>query len=109
MKLDDQFPSTREFKTLLCSTSNKTRLQKLLSSYLTDLAQSLNVEIVYSVGSKCMNLSTQQPMVHYCFNQSEADTILFSAYSALRESGYSGPVVIDVADTDAYVSAAVIS
>ena len=48
-------------------------------------------------------------MEHYCFNQSETDTILFSAYSALRESGYSGPVVIDVADTDAYVSAAVIS
>ena len=52
-----------------------------------------------------MNLS---PMEHYCFNQSEADTILFSSYSALHESWYN-PVVIDVADTDAYVSAAVIS
>ena len=86
MKLDDQFPSAREFKTLLCSTSNKTWLQKLLCSYLTDLAQRLTVEIVYSVGAKCMNLSTQEPIEHYCFSQSEADTILLSAYSALRES-----------------------
>ena len=64
---------------------------------------------MYSVGAKCMNLSTQEPIEHYCFSQSEADTIFFSAYSALCESGYNDPVVIDVADTDAYVSAAVIS
>ncbi len=109
IKLDDQFPSAREFKTFLCSTSNKTRLQKLLCSHLTELAQRSNTEIVYSVGSKCMNLSTQQPMENYCFNQSEADTIFFSMYLVLRNSGYNGPVVIDVADTDAYVSAAVIA
>lgn len=48
-------------------------------------------------------------MQNYSFDQSEADTILFSAYTVLRESGYSGPVVIDTADTDAYVAAAVIS
>ena len=40
MKLDDHFSSAREFKTLLCSTSNKTQLQKLLCSPLTHLAQS---------------------------------------------------------------------
>ena len=48
-------------------------------------------------------------MQNYCFDQSQADTILFSTYAVLRESGYSGPVVIDVADTDAYVAAAFIS
>ncbi len=37
-------------------------------------------------------------MQNYSFDQSEADTILFSAYAVLRESGYSGPVVIDAAD-----------
>ena len=42
-------------------------------------------------------------------DQSEADTVLFSVYAVLRESGYSGPVVIDAADTDAYVAAAFIS
>ncbi len=109
MKLDDPFPSARAFKTLLCSVSNKGRLQKLIRSYLTTLAQNLNVEIVYSIGSDCTNLSTQQSMQNYSFDHAEADTILFSAYAVLRESGYSGPVVMDVADTDAYVAAAFIS
>ena len=54
-------------------------------------------------------MSTQQPMQNYSFDQSEADTVLFSAYAVLRESGYTGLVVIDAADTDAYVTAAVIS
>ena len=48
-------------------------------------------------------------MLNYSFDQSEADTILFSTYAVLRESDYSGPVVIDAADTDAYVAAAAIS
>ena len=109
MKLGNPFPSAREFKTLLCSISNKGRLQKLICSYLTDLAQNVYPEILYSVGSLCTNLSAQQPLHNYSFDQSEADTILFSIYAILRESGYSGPVVIDAADTDAYVAAAAIS
>ena len=48
-------------------------------------------------------------MQNYSFDQSAADTILFSIYGLLRDSGCSDPVVIDAADTDAYVSAAVIS
>ena len=47
-------------------------------------------------------------MQNYSFDQSEADTVLFSAYAVLRESDYTGPVVIDAADTDAYVAAAVL-
>ena len=109
MKLDDSFPAATAFKTLLCSVSNKGRLQKLICSYLTDLARNVDVQVVYSVGSHCTNLSTQQQMQNYSFEQSEADTILFSTYATLRESGYSGPVVIDAADTDAYVAAAFIS
>ena len=54
-------------------------------------------------------MSTQQAMENYSFDQSEADTVLFSVYAVLRESGYSGPVVIDAVDTDAYVAAAFIS
>ena len=57
----------------------------------------INDEIVYSVGSDCTNLSTQESMPDYSFIQSEADTILFCAYAVLRDTGYSGPVV---ADTD---------
>ncbi|CAJ1050849.1 hypothetical protein KUCAC02_009112 [Xyrichtys novacula] len=109
MKLDDPLPSAKAFKMLLCSVSNKGRLQKLICSHLTDLAQNVNVEIVYSVGPHCTNLSTQQPMEDYSIEQLEADTILFTVYAGLRQSGYSGPVVIDAADTDVYVAASVIS
>ena len=83
MKFNDTFPSARAFKTLLCSTSNKGRLQKLIRRHMTDLAQSVHAEIVYSVGSDCTNLSTQESMPDYSFSQSEADTILFSAYAVL--------------------------
>ena len=46
--------------------------------------------------------SIQQPMQNYNFDQSETDAVQ-------REPGYSGPVIIDAADRDAYVAAAVIS
>ena len=36
-------------------------------------------------------------MPDYSFSQSETDTIPFSAYTALQDSGYNGPVVIDSA------------
>jgi len=49
------------------------------------------------------------PMEMYNFDQAEADTILFSIYTVLSESGYNGPAVIDAGDTDAYVDAAFIS
>ena len=48
-------------------------------------------------------------MQNYSFDQSEADTVLFSAYAVPRESGYTGSVVIDAAETYGYVAAAVIS
>ena len=45
-------------------------------------------------------------MSDYSFIPSEADTILFSVYAVLRDSGYSEPIV---ADTDTYMAAAPIS
>ena len=43
-------------------------------------------------------------MPDYSFSQSEADTILISAYAVLFTVG---PVVIDSAETDIYVAAAI--
>ena len=43
------------------------------------------------------------------FNHSEADTIMLSIYCSLCDLGYHGLIVLDVADTDAYVAAANIS
>ena len=48
-------------------------------------------------------------MQNYSFDQSEAVAVLFSVYAVLCESGYSDPVVIDAADTDACMAAPVIS
>ena len=62
----------------------------------TDRAQSVDAESMYLVGSHCTKVSTQQPMQNDNFDQSEPDTVFFSAYAVLRESGYN---VIDTADT----------
>ena len=70
-------------------------------SYLTDLAQSVDAEIVDSVGSHKTTLSTQEPMQNYKSDHSEADTFLFTAYS--------GRVVVDTDATDVIVAAAVIT
>jgi len=61
-------------------------MQKLIGSYLADFARNTNIDVIYSIGSHCTNLSSQQNMDQYSFDQSEADTIIFSFYAVLRES-----------------------
>ena len=73
----------------LCSISNKGRLQKVICIYLTDLGQNVDAEIVYSVDLHCTSKYKTTALTRL-----KLDTILFSAYAALCESGYSGPVVI---------------
>jgi hypothetical protein len=53
MKFIDPFPSVQTFKTLLYSDSNKGRFQKLICDYLTELAESVDTDIIHSVGSQC--------------------------------------------------------
>jgi len=48
-------------------------------------------------------------MDQYSFDQSEADTIIFSFYAVLRESEYTGPVIIGATDTCVYIATAYIS
>ena len=72
----------KAFNTLLCSVSNMRHLQKLIWGYLTDIAQTVDAEIVYSGGPHCTNLSTQQPMQNFCFHQSEANTIISTLSSS---------------------------
>ena len=108
MKLADNFPRASAFKTLLCSVSNNGRLQKLIFNYLIDLHRVL-MQILSTQLARNAPISQQQPMQNNSCDKSEDDTVLFSLYAVLRESDYSGSVVIDAADTDAYVAAAVIS
>ena len=106
MNLADPSPVPERSKR--CRVSNKGQLQKLICNYLTDLAQSVDAETIYSVGPHSTSVSIQQPMQNGNFDQSQADTVLFSAFAVLRESGCTGPVVIDAVDADAYVVAAVL-
>ncbi len=109
MKSDDQFPSPRVFKTILCSAGNKKRLQAQIKIQLSEISQSITQELIYSVGEECVSLSSGSNRGDLSFNQCEADTIMLSFYAALRSSGYSNPVVIDAEDTDVYIQAASIS
>ena len=108
MKLTDKFPSIRDFKTFLCSSANKKRLQTLIRSQLCEIAHSINQVLLYSVGEDCVNLSSGNVLPDLAFNQCEADTIMLSFYTALRASGQNDPVVIDAADTDVYIQTAAI-
>ena len=61
MKSDDQFPSAREFKTILCSAGNKKRQQNLIKAQLSEISQSINQELLYSVGEECI-----EPFIWQC-------------------------------------------
>ena len=54
---------------------------------------------------QCQDVATGVDVKKYQFDHSEADTIMISVYAHLRENGYTSPVVLDVADTDVYVTA----
>ena len=101
-------PSPVPQRSKRCRVSKKRQPQKLICNYLTDLAQSVDAENIYSDGPHSTNLSIQQPMQNRSIAHSQADTVPFSAYAVLRDSNSTGPVVIDAVDTDAYVAAAVL-
>ena len=85
--------------------SNKGQLQTLICKYLADLAQCVDAETI-------TQLAPTAPTCQYSNRcrtaASQADTVPFSAYAVLCESRYTGPVVIDAVDTDAYVAATVL-
>ncbi len=83
MKSGNQFPSSREFKTILCSAGNKKRLQCLIKTQLSDKSQSINQELLYSVGVECVSLTSGNLKENMSFNQCEADTIMLSCYTAM--------------------------
>ena len=109
MKPADLFPMACNFKTILCSASNKKRLQAQIKAQLSELSKSINQELIYSVGEDCVSLSSGYAEDSLSFSHGEADTIMLSIYSALRSSGYSNPAVIDAEDTDVYIQDAAIS
>ena len=70
-------------------------------------AETTGTEIVYCVvGSYARNLTTGEDMPELLCFQAEADTAMFTMYSALRSDGYKAAVILDTEDTDNYVQAA---
>ena len=109
MKPADLFPTACNFKTILCSASNKNCLQAQIKAQLSKLSMSINQKLIYSVGEDCVSLSSGNAEDNLSFSQGEADTTMLSICAALRSSGYSNPVVIEAEDTDVYIQAAAIS
>ena len=104
-KPDSIFPFISKFKNILQSQQNKKRLQKFILSALKNKAIHTESHIIYSTGMQCQDVATGVDVKKYQFDHSEADTIMISVYAHLRENGYTSPVVLDVADTDVYVTA----
>ena len=112
MKPADLFPMAYKFKTILYTAGNKKCLQALIKTHqLSELSKYISQELVYSVGEDCVSLSTGDTKESLCFSKDEADTIMLSAYAALRSisPGYSNLIVIDAEDTDVYIQAVAIS
>ena len=66
-------------------------------------------QTLYSVGPACTDLKTQNQVPQFALNHAEADTMMFTAYSLIRETFPNLDIVMDTADTDNYVQAAFIS
>lgn len=110
MKAEDKFPSSKEFHALLGKPANKIRLQAFLQKEFQRAAETTGTEIVYCVvGSYARNLTTGEDVPELLCFQAEADTAMFTMYSALRSDGYKAAVILDTEDTDNYVQAAYVA
>ena len=107
MKSDDSFQSLTEFKTIMCGERNKQRLQNFLKDAFSIVSQQVPQIIIYCVGNRCTNLKTGEEVCHFKYEQSEADTAMFTIYGGLRDAGYTEAIMIDSEDTDVYVQAAI--
>ena len=84
----DSFSSLKDFKTLICSDSNKRQLQDFLEDTFAAASQQSPQVVIYCVGNKCSKLSTSDDVSHFKCEQAEADTAMFTIFGALRDPGY---------------------
>ena len=101
----DNFPSAAQFKRILLKAENKTRLQVLVKQRFRVRVVEVQGEVIYCEGKTAENLSTGELDSSFAFKQAEADTMILTSYSTIRDNGYSGDVVIDSEDTDVCVHA----
>ena len=108
-KPEGNFPSRIKFNKILRKPENKIRLQKFILKALQEKVVQCEKIIIYSTGKQCEDIATGTEMETLQFDHNEADTIMLSMYTKLRDDGFNGIVVLDAADTDVYVAAAYIS
>ena len=99
----DNFPSAAQFKRILLKAENKTRLQVLVKQRFRVRVVEVQGEVIYCEGKTAENLSTGELDSSFAFKQVEADTMILTSYSTIRDNGYSSDVVIDSEDTDVCV------
>ena len=107
-KPDGNFPSRTKFNKILRKPDNKIRLQKFFLKALKEKVVQSEKIIINSTGKQCEDIATGTEMETLQFDHNEADTIMLSIYTKLRDDGFNGIVVLDAADTDVYVAAAYI-
>ena len=73
MKLDDKFPTNKEFTKILASDYNKSRIQNLLKDLLKQRQTITGVDIFYVLDS-CINLADGSEILELCCDHAEADT-----------------------------------
>ena len=104
MKKEDVFPNAKEFKTITCSSNNKTRIQKLSRDAFTHTNRC--GDIVVSWLHVCRSKEYGTYISEFECHQAEADTIVIIIYVQIRKMGEHDIVVIDTEGTDVYAQAA---
>ena len=105
----DNFPSVSQFKKIMLKSENKTRLQKLLKQRFKARITEARGQVIYCEGVSAENLTTGTQDQQFVFQQAEADTMLLTAYSIVRDNGDNDDVVIDSEDSDVCVQASYVS
>ena len=105
----DNFPSAAQFKRILLKAENKNSIKVLVKQRFRVRVVEVQGEVIYCEGKTAENLSTGELDSSFAFKQAEADTMILTSYSTVRDNGYSGDVVIDSEDTDVCVHASHVS
>ena len=88
-----------KLNTFLFSDENEVRLSHLIKNELFHAASSISKELIYSCGEFVWNVSKNEEILDFKFNQFEAETIMFSIHYNIRSTDKDTMVVTDT-DTE---------
>ena len=100
-------PGPTEFNAFLSDPGNKTCVQRLIKNPL--FQKNLIRQIVYCDGTVCRDTSSNSEPPYLSSDHREADTMMLTIYSIIRQDNPDLPVVIDSEDTYVYLQAAYVA